>query len=257
MIGTCPQRARVHLPMLSRRVGRKIGPSDGKGESTMKVADLMTREVVSVSPDTTIKDVAGLLVEHRISGVPVCDDSGRVIGVVSEADLLYRESEPAKRDGPLAWLFQDEVHAEARKAAARTAGEAMSSPPITIAGFRVAAAAARAMLDNRIKRLPVVDIHGKLQGIVTRSDLVRAFVRTDAEIEREIRTDIVERTLWSGPDAVDVSVADGEVALSGELETQGDVEILQKLVARVPGVLGVSSTVTCRIPERHGVALRD
>jgi CBS domain-containing protein len=222
----------------------------------MKVADLMTREVVFVGPDATIKDVANLLVEHRISGLPVCDEAGRVIGVVSEADILYRESDPAERDGPLAWLFDDTVHVEARKAAARTAGEAMSTPPITIGGFRVAAAAARTMLEHRIKRLLVVDIHGKLQGIVTRSDLVRAFVRTDEEIEREIRVDVLERTLWSGPDSVDVSVADGEVTLAGELETKGDVDILVKLVTRVPGVLGVQSTVTYRTPEHRGFALR-
>jgi CBS domain-containing protein len=222
----------------------------------MKVADLMTREVVFVGPDATIKDVAGLLVEHRISGLPVCDDAGRVIGIVSEADILYRESEPTERDGPLAWLFQDTLHEEARKAAARTAGEAMSTPPITIGGFRTATAAARAMLENRVKRLPVVDFHGKLQGIVTRSDLVRAFIRTDAEIEREIRTDVVERTLWSGPEAVDVSVDGGEVTLTGQLETQGDVDILLKLVARVPGVLDVRSSVTYRVSEHRSFALR-
>jgi CBS domain-containing protein len=221
----------------------------------MKVADLMTRAVVFVGPDATIKDVANLLVEHRISGLPVCDHASRVIGVVSEADILYRESEPAERDRPLAWLFEDTVHAEARKAAARTAAEAMSTPPITIAGFRVAAAAARMMLDHRIKRLPVVDIHGKLQGIVTRSDLVKAFVRTDAEIEGEIRADIVERMLWSGPAAVDASVADGEVTLTGELETQGDVDILLKLVSRVPGVVGVRSSVKGRVKEHRGIAL--
>ena len=221
----------------------------------MKVSDLMTREVVHVRPDATLKDVARLLVEHRISGLPVCDDAGRVLGVVSEADILVRETGPAPREGLLAQLFEDPRKSEAKKAAARTAAEAMSSPPITIDAYRVAAVAARRMLDEKVNRLPVVDIHGKLVGIVTRADLVRAFVRSDAEIAGEIRIDILGRTLWTGPSDVVVSVAEGEVTLTGELETQGDVELLERLALRVPGVLGVESSLVCRVQEPHGFAL--
>lgn len=217
----------------------------------MKVEDLMTREVVSVSPETTLKEVAGKLVQHRISGIPVCDADGRVVGVVSEADILYRERGPTAQDGLLARLFEDGLATEAKKAAARTAGEAMSSPAVTILAYRTASTAARTMLEQGVKRLPVVDINGGLIGIVTRADLVKAFVRSDEEITREIREEIVERTLWSGPSTVVVAVKDGDVQLTGELEAEADVELLQRLVAQVPGVVEVHAAVTCRTEESH------
>jgi CBS domain-containing protein len=222
----------------------------------MRVEELMTREVVCVRPEATLKEVAQLLVDHRISGLPVCDDRGRVVGVVSEGDILYRESGDPDRAGLLARLFDDRLQVEARKAAARTAEEAMTAPPITIEGNRVAAAAARTMIDEAVNRLPVVDVHGKLMGIVTRADLVRAFVRSDAEIANEIRRDILERILWSGPEDVDVSVENGDVTLAGSLETQIDVDMLVKLVARVPGVVGVNSLVTYRVEEPQRFGLR-
>ena len=215
----------------------------------MKVVELMTREVVSVGPEASLKEVAQLLVEHRISGLPVCDEAGRVVGVVSEADILQRETGPVEREGRFAWLFDDTAGADARKAAARTAGEAMSTPPIMVESYRAAAGAARTMLEKGVNRLPVVDYHGKLVGIVTRADLVRAFVRADVEIATEIREDILNRGFWARQSAVEVTVADGEVTLTGELETKWDVEMLEKLVAGVPGVVGVASSVGHRADE--------
>jgi len=212
----------------------------------MKIEDLMTREVVTVSPDTTLKDVAAKLVQYRISGLPVCDDEGTVLGIVSEADILYRERGRSEREGLLARLFEEGLATETRKAAARTAAEAMSSPPLTIQAYRPVSTAARAMLEQRVKRLPVVDIHGRLLGIVTRADLVRAFVRTDDELAREIREEIVERTLWSGPNQVEVAVHEGEVTLRGEVETQDDLELLERLVELVPGVVAVTANVGLR-----------
>ena len=223
----------------------KIDAETEKGVG-MRVDDLMTRDVVSVSPETTLKEVAAKLVEHRISGLPVCDPDGTVLGVVSEADILYRERGPAEREGLLARLFEEGLATETRKAAARTAVDAMSTPPITILGYRTVSTAARTMLEHRVKRLPVVDIGGRLLGIVTRADLVRAFVRSDEEIQREIREDVVERTLWSGPNAVAVAVQDGEVELTGEVETDGDLDLLERLVAQVPGVVEVRASVNSR-----------
>ena len=217
----------------------------------MKIAELMTREVVSVGPEASLKEVAQLLVEHRISGLPVCDEAGRIVGVVSEADILQRETGPIEREGHFAWLFDDTARADARKAAARTAGEAMSSPAITVESYRAAAAAARTMLEEGVNRLPVVNYHGKLVGIVTRADLVRAFVRSDVEIATEIREDILNRVLWVGPEAVQVAVAAGEVTLTGKLETKWDVGVLEELAARVPGVVGVKSSVAHWVDEKR------
>jgi CBS domain-containing protein len=158
----------------------------------MKVRDVMTRNVVTVEEDTPLKDVAELLLEHDISGVPVVYD-GRVVGVVSETDILYKErGAEGERRGPIAWLLDEPRPENGQKLAARTAGEAMTSPPVTIRPDRSVAQAASMMLEHRVNRLPVI-ADGHLVGLVTRSDLVRAFTRPDPEIERSIREDVFPR----------------------------------------------------------------
>lgn len=212
----------------------------------MKVEQLMTRDVISVAPETSLKDVAALLVEHGISGVPVIDRNREVVGVVSEADILIKERGPEPRHGGLiGWLLGGGT-AEGAKLAARTAGEAMSSPPVTVGSHAPAAEAARLMTEQGIKRLPVVGAKDVLVGIVTRSDLVKAFARPDEEIAREIQEDVVRHTLWLEGPAPNVRVKRGEVSLSGELERRSDAELLPRFVARIPGVVSVSSTVTWR-----------
>jgi CBS domain-containing protein len=178
----------------------------------MKIKDIMTTDVVTVAPETPLKDVAATLVERGISGVPVCDEDGQVVGVVSETDILFKESgrKPTQR-GPLAALTGGSL-AELSKATARTAGEAMTKPPITVGSFRIVAEAARLMLENDVNRLPVVK-HGKLVGIVSRADLVRAFTRTDTDIVREIREEVIEQSLWLEPQGVEVESEKGEVKL--------------------------------------------
>ena len=222
----------------------------------MKVNELMQTDVVTVAPGTSLKEVARILVERGISGVPVCDAEGRVLGVVSETDIVVKERGLPEREGGLLGRLLGEVsRSEANglaKVRARTAGEAMTSPAITIEGIHPAAAAARRMIERGVNRLPVVDLVGRLVGIVTRADLVLAFIRPDAEIETEIREDILQRVLWAGPERVRIVVREGEVDLSGELDTRSDVEVLERLVLKVTGVVSVRSTVTHRIddPER-------
>src|SRR5438093_4867477 len=159
----------------------------------MNVEQVMTHDVVTVRPETPLKEVARLLADHRISGVPVCDDAGRVLGVVSEKDVLFKELGPDERRGPLTWLFEPKQ--PSAKALARTAGEAMTSPPITIGRKQTMAQAARLMIEQAVNRLPVVS-NGEPVGIVSRGDLVRAFVRSDEEIAREIADDVLRHTLW-------------------------------------------------------------
>ena len=221
----------------------------------MNVGELMSTDVVSVTPSTSLKDAARLLVEHRISGLPVVDGRGAVVGVLSEADILYKERGPSERDGLLAWLLQTEMPVETRKVLATTVGEAMTSPALTILPHRTATAAARELVEQGVNRLPVVGVDGRLVGIVTRADLVRAFTRPDAQIEREIREEILERTLWSEPWAVEVSVRDGEVELTGWLETEADVQLVERLVARTPGVVSVRAQLTHRLADRHSTTV--
>jgi CBS domain-containing protein len=213
----------------------------------MIVRDVMTTEVVSVGRETPLREVARALTEHRISGVPVVDDGDVVVGVVSETDILFKERGPTAPAGVLSQLLDPFSASERSKIAALTAGEAMSAPAVTIAAWRSVAAAATQMLDADVNRLPVVDYDGVLVGIVSRADLVRAFVRADGEIEREIRRDVLRTSLWLGaPDDVTVEVRDGKVTLGGIVDTRSDSELVSAFAARVPGVVQVESAIRWR-----------
>ena len=213
----------------------------------MQISDLMTTDVVTTTADTQLRDVAQTLLAHEITGMPVCDDSGAVLGVVSEGDILFEErGRLDPRGGFVGWLLGSLPDSELEKAQARTAGEAMSSPPITAAPFESSAAAARRMTEEGINRLPVVAMDGRLVGILTRTDLIRAFVRPDHVIATEIRDEVLRRVLWLAPGVIDVDVRDGEVHLAGELDTSAEADVLEKLVAKVPGVVSVRSSVTVR-----------
>jgi len=200
----------------------------------------MTRDVITVAPDTPLKVVAQLLVDHRISGLPVCGPNGEVLGVVSEADILRKE-EGVSPDlsRPIAWLAR-KLDGELDKILARTAGEAMTAPALTVRPTQRASDVARLMVDNSINRVPVV-AGDRLVGIVSRADLVRAFTRSDEEIEREIREDVLLEIMLLAPGDVDVSVENGRVVLSGRLTTREDAEILERCVRRIPGVLDVEA----------------
>jgi len=212
-------------------------------EVVMKVKDVMTRDVVTVEPWTPLREVARLMVERRVSGLPVVDEDGSVIGVVSEGDILVKErGQVGERS-----LFDHmlEVNgSEGVKHDAQDAANAMTSPAVTIRPDRAVSEAAALMLDRSVNRLPVVDHHGALLGIVTRADLVRAFVRGDAAIEREIREDVILRTLWNVPDRFTVGVDSGEVTIEGEVADAESAEMLVRFVERVPGVVGIQSRVT-------------
>lgn len=211
----------------------------------MTVEELMTKDVVTVSPEMSLKDVATLLIEKRISGVPVVEGH-KVVGVVSEGDILFKEQGHQLSDsGFFARLLFPPPPEEEAKLTARTAGDAMTSPPVTIDFYRQAAAAARLMIERGVNRLPVLR-HEKLVGILTRADLVRAFTRPDQEVAREITDEIVGRAFWHPPESVKVDVKDGEVALSGEVENEAAAKGMPTAVERVPGVVSVSSTLTWR-----------
>jgi CBS domain-containing protein len=217
----------------------------------MRVRDVMTTEVLTIGPEAPIRDVARVLVEHGISGIPVCDIEGQVVGVVSEADILYKEHDPneAHGDGFLGRLIEGTPnHVGGLKAKAQTAGKAMTSPAITITPQESVSVAARVMSERQVNRLPVVDCD-ELVGIVTRADLVRAFTQGDEAIEAEIRADVLERTMWVEEGRVDVDVSRGFVTLGGSLDRRSDAELLERLVRRGPGVTEVASSVSWRVDD--------
>ena len=213
----------------------------------MKIRSVMSTHVVTVSPETTLKDAAARLVRYGISGLPVVDDDGRLLGMLSEADILAKEAGSARgssspREGMLGWLIGD---APPRHLDARTVADAMTSPAVTIGPERTAREAAVRMLAEDVNRLPVIE-GDTLVGIVSRADLVRAFARSDTEIRREIDTDVVKQILWLDPTGLDVDVENGIVTLSGTLDSDTDIELLREFVRRVPGVVAVRSNLRAR-----------
>ena len=214
----------------------------------MKVQDVMTTDVATTDPDTLLKEAAREFVRRRISGMPVVDSDLQVLGVVSEADILAKEgSEPRGGGGFLQWLVDPGDPWITARFDAVTVGEAMSTPAQTITPDRPIAEAATIMLDEGVNRLPVVDTDGKLVGLVSRGDLVRAFARPDDEIRREIEEDVVRKTLWLDPATLDVTVTNGIVTLAGDVASAADAELLPTLTREVPGVVQVSSSLTHRV----------
>ena len=225
----------------------------GKVRSMLIVRDVMTRSVVSVPLIAPLKEVARALVENRISGVPVVDVDGTVLGVVSEADLLIKEQGPDEiRHRRLARITGNPRTSRQQldKAEAITAHQAMTSPAITIGSGRPIHEAAAIMTARRVNRLPVVD-NGKLVGIVSRGDLVRAYVRSDEDLAATIRQDVILRGLWLDPDPFTVVVTDGVASISGRVERRSTAEMIERSVRMVPGVVDVHASVTWSLDDNH------
>lgn len=206
--------------------------------ASMRIEQIMTRDVVSVPPEMSLKDVARALAARGISGVPVCDPSGVVLGVVTEADILRKEEGVDPTLGRTMTWVANHLDGELAKVGARTAAEAMTAPALTVRPGQSTADAARLMVDRRINRLPVV-VEGRLVGVVSRADLVRAFSRSDDDIEREIREDVLLRVMLMNPAGFGVYVHDGSVSLSGQVASRDDARMLVRCVRRVPGVVDV------------------
>ncbi|MFL1897821.1 CBS domain-containing protein [Streptomyces tauricus] len=201
------------------------------------VSDVMTRAVVTVGQGAAFKEIVRTLEQWRISALPVLGEEGRVVGVVSEADLLpkeeFRDSAPDRRT-------QMRRLADLAKAGAVTADELMSAPAVTVGADATLARAARMMARHRVKRLPVVDGVGGLCGVVSRSDLLKVFLRPDAELAQEIREQVIPLLIpcCAPSDAIGVEVADGVATLTGHLEGT-PLAAATRLVRAVEGVVDV------------------
>jgi CBS domain-containing protein len=206
----------------------------------MTVGDLMTHKVVQVREDTPYRAIVDALVERRISAVPVVDEAHRVVGVVSEADLLHRvEFLGAQHERR---VFERPSRHEARaKSHGMLARDVMTSPAVTVTADTPVARAAKVMASAKVKRLPVVDASGALVGIVARSDLLMMYVRPDWAVREDVLTGVVSGEMWLDPATVDVKVTDGVVTLSGTVDRRSTAAILARLTGSVPGVLEVVS----------------
>ncbi|WP_330328921.1 CBS domain-containing protein [Streptomyces sp. NBC_00536] len=185
-----------------------------------KVGFLMTDEVISVLGRAPSADVATLLVEHEISGVPVLDADERVLGVISRTDLLV----------------QDHL----------TAGDLMTTPAVTVHAEQTVAEAARLITRRGVTRLAVVDEEDRLVGIVTRRDLLRVFLRPDHEIRRVLVEEVPADTMGIGADAVSVRVVDGVVTLDGRLPRSSQIPVALRLAGQLDGVVTVIDRLTAQ-----------
>ncbi|MGW6530350.1 CBS domain-containing protein [Streptomyces venezuelae] len=220
-----------------------------------KIGTVMTSEVVSAQCGTPFKEVARLLDEHRISGLPVIDSDQKVIGVISETDLLVREAEAPDPYEPVHRFRLLKQHPVARKdrakAMARTAEQLMSTPPICVRAEQTIAEGARRMAQHRVERLPVVDEEDRLVGIVTRRDLLQVFLRPDDSIRHEVIEHVLVRSLWLSPRTITVEVRDGVVTLIGQLERRSEVPIALHMTREIDGVVAVVDKLTYRVDDSH------
>ena len=211
------------------------------------VGEVMTREVIDARRETPLKDLARLLDRHRISGVPVVDHDDKVLGVISETDLMRRRAAQCA-DRPVRRFRVATLRRSVRRAAAvaraTTAEDLMTSPAITVHPEQRVADAARVMERHGVERLPVVDEEDRLIGIATRRDLLRVFLRTDEEIRRDVIAEVFTRAMCLPPDTVTASVRDGMVTLEGCLERHSDISSAIRLTYRIDGVVGVVNSLT-------------
>jgi CBS domain-containing protein len=215
--------------------------------------ELMTREVVTVGVDASYREVVAVMDRHRVSALPVVDADGRLVGIVSSADLILKQDPAVRESGPPPGI---RAHVEQVKAAATTAGKLMTTPVLTVRPHQTVAQAVRLLHHFDVKHLPVVDDHDRLVGIVSRGDLLRVFLRPDEEIEREVTEQVLGRPYVAGNVEVAVRVEGGVVRLEGHARRRRDLEALVDLLREVDGVVAVDSRVSCMTPEPGTVPLR-
>ncbi|MFJ6539754.1 CBS domain-containing protein [Streptomyces sp. NPDC091385] len=205
----------------------------------------MTRAVVAVGSGTLFRDLVERMEQWGVSALPVLEGDGRVIGVVSEADLLpkeeFRDSEPDR-------LTQLRRMSDLAKAGAVTAGELMSTPAVTVHADATLPEAARIMAVKGVKRLPVIDAQGALVGVVSRGDLLKVFLRPDAELADEIRRSVVDVLFPAPVEPVHVMVAEGVVTLTGCVRDAERIELASRMTRGVEGVVDVN----CRLTAEAG-----
>ncbi|MFI6010048.1 CBS domain-containing protein [Streptomyces sp. NPDC051243] len=205
------------------------------------VSDVMTLPVVAVGRGARFKEIVRAMEQWQVSAVPVVEGDGRVIGMVSEADLLPKEE---FRDRDLTRSEQIRRLSDLAKAGAVTAEELMSTPAVTVHPDVTLAQAARIMAVKHLKRLPVVDDEDRLQGIVSRADLLKVFLRPDEDIEEEVRRTVVSYLFPALSHTIHVSVHDGVVTLRGRVHDTSLVWVAERLVRAVEGVVDVESQLS-------------
>lgn len=208
------------------------------------IRDLMTKDVVSVRASTPYKEIIEVMAASGVNAVPVVDADRRLVGIVSDTDLILKE-EHAGRGAEHHRLEHGRRRIEHDKAAGRVAGDLMTSPVTSIGGDATPGEAARLMHARRVKQLPVTEETGTLIGIVSRRDLLGVFLRSDEDIRDELLHGVLERTLWLTPREAQlrVTVDQGIVTLQGSIDRKSMLDIVVGLAYGVEGVVGVINRV--------------
>ncbi|MFH8618690.1 CBS domain-containing protein [Streptomyces sp. NPDC017979] len=209
------------------------------------VGDVMTRDVLAAARTAGFKEVVTAMESRRVTAVPVVDGDRRVVGVVSEADLLAKEE---YRDRVPGLVEQERDLDRTAKAGAVTVGDLMTTPAITVSSTDPLPRAARLMAEHQVKCLPVVDRDGVLQGVVSRVDLLKVFLRPDEDVAAEVRREVVDRLLPVSHHSVEVAVSNGVVSLSGTVRDDGLVPLVERLARGVEGVVDVECSLS--VPPR-------
>jgi CBS domain-containing protein len=197
----------------------------------MHVRDLMTTDVVAVAPTTSIRDAARMMFRYRVSGLPVVDPEGHVLGIITEGDFLAMELRRADRGETAEFV-----------------SEVMSHSVLSVSPDLEVMDAARYMCEHEVKRVVVIE-DGTMTGIISRFDIVAGFTRPDDLIEDEIREDLIRRVLFVDPSTVDVSVSNGVVRLFGRIGTRTEVRLMEELTRRLDGVVDVDNELEWRIDD--------
>lgn len=219
----------------------------------LRVRDIMTTTVVTVEPSTPFPDLVDTMLRHGVSGLPVVDGEGALVGMVTEADLVSKEAFGGTRRRALdvlVDLFAGSQSVWVGKARGLTAAEVMTHPVRTAASHDEIRVAARKMVESGVKRLPVVD-DGRLVGVVSRTDLLRVLHRGDDDIVGELAKALADPLQAPDEHEVSVTVADGVVTLSGTVLHPMDVPLVHSLAWHTPGVTGVVDELTAREPDPH------
>lgn len=213
----------------------------------LTIGDVMTAPVLTAGEAATFHEMSVVMARNLVSALPIVDENGRVVGIVSEGDLLPKEALPPTRH---LWPRHPD-HAERVKAEGTSARDVMSSPVVTAASDETLAIAARRMLDHDVNRLVVVDDGGALIGIISRHDILRAFQRKDEDIRRDIVDGVLPRWMGVEPEGLDVSVTGGVVMLRGGLERRSDAMTLGHLCAGLDGVVAVENELRWEVDDSH------
>jgi CBS domain-containing protein len=207
------------------------------------VADVMTARVHVAGPLTPFKLLVRLIQENRVSAIPIVDVNGFPLGIVSESDLLLKERRHELESEP-DLLHIRRRHRERAKADALVASDLMTTPPITVSATTGLTLAARMMQVRNVRRLIVVDERGRIAGVVSRSDLLQVFLRTDEELRDEIVDRLIPALMLSADQQVGVEVRYNVVTLTGEVDRRSDAEILTRMTKGLDGVVAVESQLT-------------